>query len=242
VATPEESPVTSSPREPSGPVDPRGRTRSEPGPLSWRDAGILVALFLGGILLWSFGTFLILLGLGYPEAPHHPPGLSTSLVDALWHVGTAALLALAARDRVVLVVAPVLSLGLDIDHLFGTVFPTVLPRSAHDLFLIGALGLVIYFLRGRPSAFVAAGAILVHIGVDGGGFPLLSPVTTTFYTLDLPLQIILVAGAGLLFALAVRPLRALRARENWLPLVVVVVVLSSIVALGWAYILPYTRG
>ncbi|HYK92474.1 MAG TPA: hypothetical protein VEY07_00315, partial [Thermoplasmata archaeon] len=133
-----------------------------------------------------------------------------SLVDALWHLLTALGLALPARRWVVAWLAPILALGLDVDHVFGDVLATVTGRTAHDLFLVVLVGGLLYELQGRSAALIGVGAVLAHIGVDGGGFPLLGPISTTFYFPPLAVLILFIGLAAGLFFLAARPLRDLR--------------------------------
>lgn len=158
--------------------------------------------------------------LGNPLAAPRAPGVARNATDAFWHLATAFALVLPTRRRGALWLAPLLALGLDVDHVFGYYLPTVTPRSAHDLFFVMLVGILLYLIRGRPAALIAVGATVGHIAVDGGSFPFLGPLTRTLFPLPFVAQAVLVVLAALLFFLAFEPLSALRKNTNWMPLLV----------------------
>ncbi len=218
----------------------RGLRRTDD--LGFIEAGFTLLLFLAAVLLWSYGAFLteILLG-ATPLSPHLPPS-SASLADALWHLATAFLLALPTRHRWAIALAQALALGLDIDHLFGSFFPTVVTRQAHAFLFVAMVGVALYVVRGRPSGLLASGAVLAHIGVDGGTFPLFAPLSTTFFPLTLAEQIAFLAVAAFLFVLSMRSYREIVSRRFGLPLIAAIVTMSAILVVAWPYIEPFTRG
>ena len=137
---------------------------------------------------------------------------------------------LPARRRVLLWAAPVLALSIDVDHLFGGVLPTVVPREAHDLFFILVVVAVLWRIEGAPAAALAAGATLAHIGVDGGLFPFLAPATTAQYALPMPAAFAMLIAAGVLFFVATRPGRAVLEPRFGVPLVAAIVSVVLLVA------------
>ncbi|MCI4317976.1 MAG: hypothetical protein L3J96_05500 [Thermoplasmata archaeon] len=209
--------------------------------LDVREAAFVLLLFLIGVILWSFGAVAVELLLGGSLLTPHTPRPSPSIADALWHLGTAFLLVLPTRHRVAIALAPALALGLDFDHLFGSVFPAVVGRQAHALLFVVLIGVALYLLRGRPAALLAAGAVLAHIGVDGGGFPLFSPASTALTGLTGVEQVAFCGVGALLFLAAVTPNSEIPRPRTWVPLVAVVAVLAVVLALGWPYIVPFTR-
>jgi hypothetical protein len=194
--------------------------------------GLFVGLLFGVVVfLWSAGSLGIELLLGDRLRAGTPPGASFGLLDGLWHLATGFIAALPARQRTLLWAAPAMSLGLDIDHLFGSYLPTVLIRPAHNLFLIAILAVVLYVGAGRFGMSAAVAAVLVHIGVDGGTFPLFAPASLTMYPLAYPVQLALIVAAVLLYFLSVRPLGRLKDRRAVLSVVVSVGVLAVLLAL-----------
>ena len=189
-----------------------------------------IGIFVGGVIAFSSVALWLELAAGYPLHASHVPGTNRSVEDALWHVGTAFVLALPARRLWLAVVGPALALGIDVDHVFGAVLPTVLDRQAHDLFFLILIGLLLYYLEGRSAALSSAGAILAHVAVDGGRFPFFAPVSVATYPLALWESVVLLTlGAGLFF-LSVKHLRDLRAPTNGLALVAVVAGVSIALA------------
>lgn len=205
-------------------------------------SGIVLALYLALVLLWSGGAFEVEVLLGHPPLPPHLPEPGASFVDALWHLGTAFLLALPTRQRWAIALAPSLALGLDIDHLFGSIFPTVVTRQAHALLFVVLVGLALYAVRGRAAGGIASGAVLAHIGVDGGSFPLLAPFSTAFYPLNLGEQGVFLVVAAALFLLGVRTAREAASRRYALPFVAALASMGVLLALAWPYIEPFARG
>ena len=211
-------------------------------PLDARESALLLAVFLAAVLFWSFGSLATELLLGDSLLSPHHPRPSQSFVDALWHVATAAILTIPARHRWLTVLAPALALGLDIDHLFGTVFPTVIIRSAHDLFFLAALMAIGYAVRGRVAMLAPAGAVLAHLAVDGGGFPFFGPFSTMFYPLSEPMQVGTLLLAGLLLYASVRPIDRLREPREATVFVATLAALTLLLLLAWPSIDPYTHG
>lgn len=205
------------------------------------ESALILALYLGAVLLWSFGAFGVEVLLGGTVLAPVRPGAGASGVDALWHLGTAFVLALPTRHRWAVLLAPALALGLDIDHLFGAVFPTVVTRQAHALLFVVLVGLALYALRGRTAGLLAAGAVLAHIGVDGGSFPLFAPLSTAFFPLDLAGQVVFVAAAAILFFVSVRPWKDALAPRDALPIAGVVAALAVILFLAWPVLQGFTR-
>ncbi|MCI4331491.1 MAG: hypothetical protein L3K19_06560 [Thermoplasmata archaeon] len=192
--------------------------------------------------LWSAGAFGVELALGDRLLAHRSPDTSKNAADALWHVATALVIALPSRRVYVWVAAPAFALALDVDHLFGAVLPTVVIRSAHDVFFIGLFGVVLLIGFGRPAALVAVGAVLEHIAVDGGGFPLFAPITTTYYVLPFPAQVALIGGAAFLLFAALRPVREFRSVKALAQLGGASLVLAAGLWFLWPYVSPFTHG
>ncbi|MDE1822082.1 MAG: hypothetical protein KGJ23_10245 [Euryarchaeota archaeon] len=152
-------------------------------------------------------------------------------IDAFWHLGTGFLLALPARDRRLLFLAPVLSLGLDIDHAFGLLLPASVPRPDHALLFILLITVVAALWKGRLPALATAGAIATHLAVDGGDFPLLDPVTMARWPFPLWASALALALAGALFLLALPGPRRWTVRRAWVELAVIVTALVLFLAL-----------
>ncbi|HZY92440.1 MAG TPA: hypothetical protein VFG07_06690 [Thermoplasmata archaeon] len=181
-------------------------------------------LFATGALVFAAVTIGVEVALGHPLLPPNAPGVSPSLADALWHLASAFLIALPARRWVTLWLAPALALGLDIDHVFGDVLPTVTGRTDHDVLFVLAIGVVLYVLQGRSAALLASGAVLAHIAVDGGAFPFFGPASVTFFAPPLPVLLVMLGAAAGLFYLAGRDWK-----ELWRP-----THLASVAAAGFA--------
>ena len=177
----------------------------------WRANGLTtVALFGVGVLGVTVAILELELASGRPLLTAAFPSVSRSWQDAIWHMATAFAIALPARRRVLLWLTPVLALGLDGDHLFGAIFPTVTYRTAHSFVFAAAIGLVLYGVQGRTAAGVALGAVLEHVSVDGGAFPLFGPFATASYALPFAVSVAGLVGASVLLVLAARPAVALR--------------------------------
>ena len=218
----------------------RGSTRwgsiLRPGRWGWRTGLAGSAVFAALVVGWTgaMATFLWLSGASTP-LPHQLPE-TASLEDALWHLGTAAILAFAAGRRTSYWAAPVMALGIDLDHL-GALWGWVgLHRPAHDLVFLVVATLVLYRLVGRPAALTAAGALLEHLAVDGGTFPLLSPFSRSYYALSYGLEIALLVAAGVLLMVAVRPLRAISTPRWGVRLLLTVGVLALLLAFAQPWI------
>ncbi|HEY6238548.1 MAG TPA: hypothetical protein VIZ68_05125, partial [Thermoplasmata archaeon] len=147
------------------------------------------------------------------------------------HLGTAFLIVLPTRHRVLIALAPWMALGLDADHLFGSAFPTVLHREAHDLVFVLLIALAVGAVVGRAGAFAAAGAALQHLAVDGGVFPLLAPASMATYPIPWPVNIgVLTIAAALLFLTVRGPADLARPRYA-IPLVLCVGLVAALQSL-----------
>ncbi len=210
--------------------------------LSSRQAFFIGVAFIVADLLWS--TFLALVEplLGVPlHAPHQFQG-AASTIDTLWHLATAFVLVLPTRNRLLWVLGPLLALGLDVDHLFGGVLATPFPRLAHDLIFAAALGAALFVLLGRAAGLLGPAALLAHVAVDGGGFPLVAPFSPVEFTLGYPAQVALVIVAGLLFYVALRSpveLRRPRPLLGWVAAVAALCLVLFFVGPGFV---PFTSG
>lgn len=197
----------------------------------WRTP--LGTLMLFGLLDIGFAGIVVAIEVatGHPLQMARAPSASPSLDDALWHIGTAFLLVLPLRNRVALWIAPVLALGFDVDHIFGTVLPTIDGRTAHNVFFVLLLAFVLYRLQGRSPALVGAGVVVAHLAVDGGSFPWFGPLSTTDYPLPLPLALALLAAASAIMALGVRPVREILTARTLLPIALSCTVIGGVLAL-----------
>lgn len=214
---------------PAGPAPSavlRGLLRRSHGELTRGDAIVIVGLFLAAVLAFSAAAIAVAVALGHPLLAGQIPGGGKSGLDALWHLLTAFVLVLPLRNRLAAVLAPALSLGIDIDHLFGSVFPYVVGREAHDVFFLVLVSLFVAALEGRSAGLLTAGAVVTHIGVDGGVFPFFAPATLTLYPLDYPVEVALVALAAVLFFLAYRSPRDLLRPRTGLPVAGAVAVIA----------------
>ena len=203
------------------------------GAAGWRRSALVTVVLYGALVLgFSLLAIGVEVALGHPLQAATPPGISHSLVDAIWHLGTALVLAIPARRWVAVWLAPVLALGLDVDHVFGDVLPTVTGRTAHDLLFVLLVAGLLYWLQGRSASLFAAGAVLAHIGVDGGGFPLFGPATPSFFSPPLAILITFIGAASALCFVAARP-----AKEVGTPLGIGGIALASgCVATLFAYL------
>ena len=172
----------------------------------------IATLVLYGLAVLAFAVAIIAIevALGDPLVPAKSPGASHSFEDACWHLGTGLALALPARRWTAAWMGAIMSLGLDTDHVFGYVLPTVTGRTDHCIvFLIGG-ALLLYWLQGRTAGLLTAGAMITHVSLDGGSFPLFAPVSTATYPLPWALTALGVFAAAVMFYLAFRPARGLR--------------------------------
>jgi hypothetical protein len=208
-------------------------------PPSWRTAAVVFIAFVAGVLVWAGGTTALEAALGNPLLSPNRPGVSGNLIDAFWHLGTVFVLVLPARNRVMAVLAPMLSLGIDADHLFGTAFPSVVARPAHDLFFVALLGAALLIGFGRAASFAAVSAVATHLAVDSGTFPLLAPFSLTGYSIPIVPAAIVIAGAAVLVVLSVHPFRSLRRVGMWGPTIAVIGALVLAVLFVWPLINPF---
>ena len=159
-----------------------------------------------------------------------PPGPARGLEDALWHLVTALLLVLPARRRTLLWLVPLLSLAIDVDHAFGSLLPTVVGRQAHSLVFLAVVSVVLGHRWGSTGTFLGAGAVLSHLAVDGGSFPIIVPLSTSVVEAPLAFQLLGVGLAEASFFLATRDARdALRLRYA-IPLVAAGALVGGILA------------
>lgn len=189
-------------------------------------------LFLFGLLDLGFAGLVVAIEVatGHPLQMASPPNASPSIDDALWHIGTAFALVLPLRNRLALWIAPVLALGFDVDHIFGTVLPTIDGRTSHDVFFVVLLAVVLYLVQGRSPALIGAGVVVAHLAVDGGSFPWFGPFSTAGYPLPLSLALALLALASAIMALGVQPVRKILTIRTLLPIAVSCAVVGSVLA------------
>lgn len=210
----------------------------------YRPELLLLGLFVASDLAFSAASNAIAhFGLGVPYLGPHAPDAAPNLLDALWHVVTGLLLAWPLRDRRALVLLPALTLLLDVDHLFGALWPVAVPRPAHDLLFFALVSALLAGLLGARAAGLALGASLLHVAVDGGSFPLLAPVQVGAYGLSLGGELLfLVAAAVCLAGLATPgPARRWSSWTTYLPWVVAIVGLGLTLALVGPTFGTFTR-
>jgi len=195
-------------------------------PLHLRDAAVMLLLFVGAVLAWCAVLTPLEAALGLPLARGGNVATTANYRDALWHLATGFAIALPMRNRWLYALLPLLSLGLDVDHLFGAAFPTPFPREAHDIVFVLIASVALYLLAGRFLAGAAAAGWIVHIAVDGGGFPLLAPFLAGRFALSYPAAVLGLVLAGTVAFLAVRPVRAFLKPREILPLVVALALLA----------------
>ncbi|HKS59447.1 MAG TPA: hypothetical protein VJS68_01560, partial [Thermoplasmata archaeon] len=106
----------------------------------------MLAFFLVLVIVWCAALTPLEAILGIPLFIGGGPPAPSSLRDALWHLLTTFLLVLPTRDRRAFALAPLFSLGLDIDHIFGAYLPGPFSRMAHDLFFIAGAAAVLIVL------------------------------------------------------------------------------------------------
>jgi hypothetical protein len=197
--------------------------------------------FLALDLLWSGGAFAIERALGDPLLQHRSPDTDKNAADAVWHVATALVLALPTRRRLAWVLTPLFALGFDVDHVFGGVLPTVVIRSAHDVFFLAVLAVGMGLIGGRPALCLAVGAVVEHLAVDGGGFPLLAPATTAYFVLPFAAQAVMIGVAGVLIFVAFRAPSELKEPSQGAPVAGAAIALAAVVWFLWPYISPFTH-
>ncbi len=203
-----------------------GLLRSPGRAFGMRDAVTTTILYLVAVVAFSAAAIAIAVGLGDPLLSGQVPSSGKSGLDAIWHLLTAFVLVLPLRRRLAYLLAPVLSLGIDIDHIFGSFLPYVVGREAHDVFFLVLVSLFLYAVEGRPAALLGAGAVVTHIAVDGGSFPFFAPVSIAQYPLPFPAAVLLLVVAALLFHLAYRPVDELRQPRIALPIAGVIAAVS----------------
>jgi hypothetical protein len=189
------------------------------GTLPTREVVLLVLAFLGLVLVWCVALTWTESALGLPLEPTRSAATTANYLDVPWHLGTGAVIALAVARRKLYLALPALSLGLDIDHLFGSVFPAPFGREAHDLFFVALAAGVFYAWGGRFTAGVVSAAWAAHVSVDGGSFPLLAPWSAQSFTLPYAAEVAGIGIALLLAFLAVRPARELPHAKVAIPLI-----------------------
>lgn len=203
--------------------------------LDRRNAVWTLVYYVVGVLAFATAAFAIEIALGDPVISNHLPGSTKSFYDALWHLFTGFAIALPLRNRIFLVVAPLLALGVDFDHVYGGVLPTVVYRESHNLLFLVLIAAVLAYGTGRFATLAVPGGLMLHIGVDGGAFPFFAPVTTQTFGLTFSEgSVFVVAGATLLF-LSVRPARDLlrpRFVVPWILAIVVVIALIPVIPGG----------
>lgn len=229
-----------SPLDGEGLKRPPGESAVQGGPLGWKRALALLVTFEISVLVFATVALAVELALGYSPYQGHFSGPSRAVSDAIWHLATALVLVVPARNRVLLVVGPTMALGLDIDHVFGAFLPVVTPRPAHDLFFVGLLALALYLLFGRLGALLGPGAVLAHFAVDGGTFPFFAPVTVHEYPLGFPEQVILLLVGALLIFLSSRKAAELRRPRTLATFVGAVGIVALALLLLWPWVHPFT--
>jgi hypothetical protein len=214
-------------------VDPRpalGRWLRTSGPwdepLRKRDAAVMLLLFLLAVLAWCATLTPLEAALGLPLSRGGNVASTGNYRDAFWHLATGLAIAIPMRNRWLYALLPMFSLGLDVDHLFGSVLPTPFPREAHDLLFLVLSSALLLVAGGRFLAGTAAAGWITHIAVDGGTFPFLAPFSSDRFALPYPVAVVAIALAGLVAFLAVRPVRALRDPRQLVPLAVTVALLA----------------
>jgi len=214
-------------------TDPSGASPAD-GPLAIRKGVRLLVLYAVVVLGFSLVALVVELALGDPFSTGRSPGVSRSFEDAAWHLVTGLAIAVPTRRRALIVLTPVFALAIDVDHVFGSLLPTVVPREAHDLFFLVAIALVFLPLAGRAWTQLAIGATLVHLGADGGSFPLLAPVTTQSWAFPFAVAVVTIVAAALLVGLSGRTPRELVRPAYLVPTAAaVVVILLAGFAVGW---------
>jgi hypothetical protein len=159
-----------------------------------------------------------------------PPGPAHGIEDALWHLATALALVVPARRRTLLWIAPLMSLAVDVDHAFGSLLPTVVGRQAHSFVFLVVASVVLGHRSGATGALLGAGALLSHMAVDGGAFPILVPLSTAAVAAPLGLQLLGVATAELCFFLSTRSAKEALRLEYLVPLVTAGALVGGILA------------
>ena len=106
------------------------------------------------------------------------------------------------RGLPMVLLVPALTVLLDLDHLpayLGFIQPI---RPAHSvIFLVAAVALAAIEIRRLDVALVVLSAIVGHLGIDTGLFPLLAPVSYDYFQFD-PYRVWLLGGAGLVAIIA----------------------------------------
>jgi hypothetical protein len=182
-------------------------------PLHARDGVGMLVLYLGAVLAWCAALTPLEAALGFPLLRGGSVATTSNYLDALWHLATGLAIAVPSRNLRLCAVLPLLSLGLDVDHLFGGLLPAPFPREAHDLVFLLLAAAAMWVVAGRFLAGAVAAGWIAHVAVDGGAFPLLAPFAATAYPLPYPGAVAALVGALLLGFLAVHPVRALGERR-----------------------------
>lgn len=192
----------------------------------------IVTLFAIAAFAFAGVSLVIAFSAGEPLFRGGSVTSSRALLDAGWHAATGLLMVLPARNRRLYVLGPILTTEIDVDHLYGAYLPTEVGRPAHDLVFLALLFLVLGSTFGRPGAFLGAAGFLGHVSVDGGGFPFLSPISGSTWSLPLPVEILLAGLAVLLFFTSVRAARELLNRRSIVAVILATVALAGLLAAG----------
>ena len=206
-------------------------------PLTLRAGFSSLLLYALVALAFSIAALAIELALGDPLATGRSPAVTRSLEDAAWHLVTGLAIALPTRRRALILMTPLFALVIDVDHVFGSLSPTVVGREAHDVFFVLLLAVVLGWRSGRAWTQVALGATFVHLGVDGGAFPLLAPVMTQTWGLPFAVALVLILAAAALVGLADRaPRQFLRPTSLFPTAVAVLAILLASSAVSWVQV------
>lgn len=208
----------------------------DPGPLTVRRGLTLAVVYAIASVAFAGAAVAIELAFGHALAHGHGGDVARSLEDAAWHLGTGLAIALPTRRRVLCLVLPLMTLGIDADHVFGGLLPTVVGRESHSLIFLVLVTAVFALIFGRDAGLLATSATLLHLGVDGGSFPLLAPASAGVWPLPFGVAVLGIAAAGGL-ALAVG--RSPRDLFRLSCLVPAAVAVSAVVVAG--FLIPWVQ-
>jgi|GEM_PF-2281992 len=197
-------------------------------PATWR-ASPLATLVLYAGLAFAVAAAIVALewALGDPLVPGSPPGTDRSVEDAVWHLASAFAIALPARRRVFLWLFPLLALGLDVDHLFGAVLPTVTGRTDHALLFLVVVGAVTWSVQGRTAALTVGAAFLEHVAIDGGSFPWLGPFVTDRWPIPAWVTLALLVLTAAAVTVAARGPSAIARPTVWAAILTVAIIVFA---------------
>ena len=174
-----------------------GEEEARPGP-SFRDALVAVAIYVVLVLIFTAaGVFASPPGaqIGTPRPVERIPGHLAELAGFGLVLGFGSAMIYGRKGLPLVLLAPSLTVLLDLDHLPVYLGYQETIRPAHSvLFVIAALSITAITIKRLDIDLVVLSATLGHMGIDTGIFAPFSPLSFDYIQLD-PYRIPLLVSA-----------------------------------------------